>query len=82
MCATADHRARGESGNAHAMSFRATYFGWQGWLFETDRAAVAIDPLLVDQIGADRATRRPDRERRELRRRGARRGRAPRDPLR
>lgn len=33
------------------MSFRATYFGWQGWLFETDRAAVAIDPLLVDQVG-------------------------------
>ncbi|HEX3765990.1 MAG TPA: MBL fold metallo-hydrolase [Kofleriaceae bacterium] len=33
------------------MSFRATYFGWQGWLFETDRAAVAIDPLLIDQIG-------------------------------
>jgi hypothetical protein len=33
------------------MSFRATYFGWQGWLFETDRAAIAIDPLLVDQVG-------------------------------
>lgn len=33
------------------MSFRATYFGWQGWLFETDRATVAIDPLLVDQVG-------------------------------
>jgi hypothetical protein len=33
------------------MSFRATYFGWQGWLFETDRAAVAIDPLLVDHVG-------------------------------
>ncbi|HEX8113336.1 MAG TPA: MBL fold metallo-hydrolase, partial [Kofleriaceae bacterium] len=33
------------------MSLRATYFGWQGWLFETDRAAVAIDPLLVDQVG-------------------------------
>ena len=33
------------------MSFRATYFGWQGWLFETERACVAIDPLLVDEIG-------------------------------
>jgi len=33
------------------MSFRATYFGWQGWLFETERAAVAIDPLLIDQVG-------------------------------
>jgi beta-lactamase family protein len=33
------------------MSFRATYFGWQGWLFETDRTAIAIDPLLVDQVG-------------------------------
>jgi len=33
------------------MSFRATYFGWQGWLFETDRAVVAIDPLLLDQVG-------------------------------
>lgn len=33
------------------MSFRATYFGWQGWLFETERATIAIDPLLVDQIG-------------------------------
>ncbi len=33
------------------MSFRATFFGWQGWLFETARAAVAIDPLLVDQVG-------------------------------
>ena len=33
------------------MSFRATYFGWQGWLFETARTAIAIDPLLVDQVG-------------------------------
>jgi len=33
------------------MSFRATYFGWQGWLFDTGRACVAIDPLLLDEIG-------------------------------
>ncbi|HEX3480317.1 MAG TPA: MBL fold metallo-hydrolase [Kofleriaceae bacterium] len=33
------------------MSFQATFFGWQGWLFETGRTAIAIDPLLVDQVG-------------------------------
>jgi hypothetical protein len=52
------------------MSFRATYFGWQGWLFETDRAAVAIDPLLVDQVGRGPRHTRVDfvfREARELR---------------
>ena len=55
MCAAAGgaarRRVRGESWNALGMSFRATYFGWQGWLFETDRTAIAIDPLLVDQVG-------------------------------
>jgi hypothetical protein len=51
------------------MSFRATYFGWQGWLFETDRATVAIDPLLVDQVGRGPRHTRIDfvfREAREL----------------
>src|SRR3954469_4738899 len=51
------------------MSFRATYFGWQGWLFETDRAALAIDPLRGAQGGRGPRHRRIDfvfREAREL----------------
>ena len=51
------------------MSFRATYFGWQGWLFETARTAIAIDPLLVDQVGRGPHHTRIDfmvREAREL----------------
>ena len=51
------------------MSFRATFFGWQGWLFETARTAIAIDPLLVDQVGRGPRHTRIDfmfREAREL----------------
>lgn len=51
------------------MSFQATYFGWQGWLFETGRTAIAIDPLLVDQVGRGPRHTRIDfmfREAREL----------------
>jgi phosphoribosyl 1,2-cyclic phosphodiesterase len=33
------------------MSLRCTSFGWQGWLFETPRARLLTDPLLLDEVG-------------------------------
>jgi hypothetical protein len=31
--------------------FRATYLGWQGWLFASGNTTLLADPLLVDEIG-------------------------------
>jgi hypothetical protein len=35
--------------------FATTFLGHQGWMFQTDRAAVLVDPLLCDDFGAAHA---------------------------
>lgn len=35
--------------------FATTFLGHQGWLFRTDRACVAVDPLLCESFGAQHA---------------------------
>ena len=35
--------------------FATTFLGHQGWLFRTDRACVAVDPLLCEHFGAQHA---------------------------
>ncbi len=35
--------------------FATTFLGHQGWLFRTERACVAVDPLLCEQFGAQHA---------------------------
>jgi hypothetical protein len=35
--------------------FTTTFLGHQGWLFRTERACIAVDPLLCEQFGAQHA---------------------------
>lgn len=36
----------------------ATYLGWQGWRFATERSSILVDPLLLDDVGRGPATAR------------------------
>ncbi len=38
--------------------FRATFFGWQGWMFESESARLLVDPLLTESVGRGPAVTR------------------------
>lgn len=38
--------------------FRATHLGWQSWLFESEKSALLVDPLLGPEMGRGAAGRR------------------------
>src|SRR5580765_5391164 len=50
--ATQPAMASPPAGYARRSMFATTFLGHQGWLFQSDRAAILVDPLLCEEFGA------------------------------